>query len=741
MAWLSRRHRVSGILFTAAAATLAVTSDVFAQFETLAVPPISGFQPMVVFGLTDEQADPDDLDAGAHASTTPLGNGMTANSLPVGQPQKFFVGVFDTGAQASILSADTGAQVNLAGAGREGTLHQEIVGASGSEFPEVTDALGVYFTGFGNGTNAGGNLNVTPGTLSGMWNTSVMKAEPGSSLPNIIGVPAVGLYQVAIKNTQPFHVTAGGTTYRSPQLTFAPRNTTIPASYGKIALSVTSNVGDPPSYIPDLNAILDPNWDGNFGNNPATPTIWESMFVNVNLTHTGGAETRSFLFDTGAEVSVLSSTTAAELGIFTAGEDPTPADFTIDVLGVGGSTTQVKGYYLNQVQLVSTGGNLNFSHAPVIVLDVPDPRSPNDTLPGILGTNLLTSRDFIINVGQGNSGIFVAPQWSWRGTAGGTWGDTTKWGTGNPVPNGVDTQANFFTPTGAIAPQTVTVDASGFSVGTLAFDNSNRYTVNGPGRITMDVSVDHAQINVNNGSHTINAPMTFADDTDINVVPVGSTLAITSDVTATGVAINKLGPGTLEMKNIRAQSLSVDQGTVRLLLGQTATSGASKVSSISFTGGATPAGKLDLGAYPLAIDYDPGQSSAANVRALLQSGYASGSWTGNGIVSTIAAGVAADTNNLHKTAIGFAEASAIGSPSTWFGQGIDASSIVMRYAYLGDANLDGTVNSADFTKLAQNFNGASKYWWEGDFNFDGTVNALDFGMLASMWIISRRKRR
>ena len=37
-------------------------------------------------GLTDEQADPNDLDAGSRGSTTPLANGMSANSLPVGQP-------------------------------------------------------------------------------------------------------------------------------------------------------------------------------------------------------------------------------------------------------------------------------------------------------------------------------------------------------------------------------------------------------------------------------------------------------------------------------------------------------------------------------------------------------------------------------------------------------------------------------------------------------------------------------
>ena len=104
-----------------------------------------------------------------------------------------------------------------------------------------------------------------------------------------------------------------------------------------------------------------------------------------------------------------SSTTAANVGIFTTGEDPTPPDFFIPVIGVGGETSEVPGYYLNQISLTSTSGQIKFSRAPVIVLDVPDPRNPNQTLPGVLGTNLLTSRDLVINVGTGNSFLYVSP--------------------------------------------------------------------------------------------------------------------------------------------------------------------------------------------------------------------------------------------------------------------------------------------------------------------------------------------
>jgi hypothetical protein len=53
------------------------------------------------------------------------------------------------------------------------------------------------------------------------------------------------------------------------------------------------------------------------------------------------------------------------------------------------------------------------------------------------------------------------------------------------------------------------------------------------------------------------------------------------------------------------------------------------------------------------------------------------------------------------------------------------------YTLLGDANLDGLVNAADFTILAANFNQPVTGWDQGDFNYDGLVNAADFTDLAA----------
>ena len=70
--------------------------------------------------------------------------------------------------------------------------------------------------------------------------------------------------------------------------------------------------------------------------------------------------------------------------------------------------------------------------------------------------------------------------------------------------------------------------------------------------------------------------------------------------------------------------------------------------------------------------------------------------------------------------------------SEFQGESLDQNAVLVRYVYSGDANLDGTISTGDFTQLAQHFNGSSNvFWQDGDFNYDGNVNALDFNALAT----------
>ncbi|HSZ59624.1 MAG TPA: YDG domain-containing protein [Tepidisphaeraceae bacterium] len=133
---------------------------------------------------------------------------------------------------------------------------------------------------------------------------------------------------------------------------------------------------------------------------------------------------------------------------------------------------------------------------------------------------------------------------------------------------------------------------------------------------------------------------------------------------------------------------------------------------------------LDIGRSTVFIAYgavDP----LAMVQSDLQNGYNNGAWNGTPTASTgVITSLAAQSNPNHNTAIGYADAND--------GTGVDTTpnSVELSYTLLGDANLDGTVNSADLQVLLAGLNlpGA---WDDGDFNYDGVVNSADLQALLS----------
>jgi hypothetical protein len=140
-----------------------------------------------------------------------------------------------------------------------------------------------------------------------------------------------------------------------------------------------------------------------------------------------------------------------------------------------------------------------------------------------------------------------------------------------------------------------------------------------------------------------------------------------------------------------------------------------------------PSAFFDLRRGAILLDYSD-TSPLLAIQSLLTVGYADGVWNGDGIVSSVAAG----TPNR---ALGFAEATDIGSPSTFAGRAIDNSTILIRYTVNGDADLDQDVDVADLGTLASNWQLSSKRWSQGNFDYsvDGLVNVNDLGMLASNW--------
>jgi hypothetical protein len=138
-------------------------------------------------------------------------------------------------------------------------------------------------------------------------------------------------------------------------------------------------------------------------------------------------------------------------------------------------------------------------------------------------------------------------------------------------------------------------------------------------------------------------------------------------------------------------------------------------------------GVLDLADEDLVVDYAPPSnlSPYAAIKAALISGYNAGAWNGSGINTS-----KGDNDNY---ALGYGENSVLGLSSTGDPPvSLDATAVVVKYTYYGDANLDGMVDITDLGILATNWQ-MSGDWAQGDFDYSGFVDITDLGMLATNW--------
>ncbi len=317
----------------------------------------------------------------------------------------------------------------------------------------------------------------------------------------------------------------------------------------------------------------------------------------------------------------------------------------------------------------------------------------------------------------GFHGSLAVTSSQWQTNGSGSWSNVANWAGG--VPNGTGAAAVF----GSVltAPATVTVDAPQ-TVGAMTFDNANRYTLAGGSAITVDTASGDGSISVLQGSHTISAPMVLNKSTAVAVTSAASTLTISGDVTASaGTTLTKSGSGILEMKNARVPNLAVAGGSVAILAGG-GTAGTSNVESLTLTAGTT----LDLNDHALIVNYS-GSTPLPAIRASIISGYAGGAWSGAGLTSS----KAATGPDVGKTALGYAEASAL-ALGNFAGQAVDGTSVLVKYTYYGDANLDGQVDISDLGALATAWQ-TSATWSQGDFDYSGFVDISDLGKLATNW--------
>ena len=155
-----------------------------------------------------------------------------------------------------------------------------------------------------------------------------------------------------------------------------------------------------------------------------------------------------------------------------------------------------------------------------------------------------------------------------------------------------------------------------------------------------------------------------------------------------------------------------------------------------------PTATLDITNNNLIIDYTVGNSPFEDIEDWIRSGLNLGQaplWNGTGITSS-----AARDHIQQLTALGMIDNNdingKIGNLDNLEGEAVDVTSILVKYTWWGDANLDGVVDSNDYDMIDTTWllgPDADGYRWAiGDFNYDGVLNSNDYDKIDTAWLLS-----
>jgi hypothetical protein len=159
-------------------------------------------------------------------------------------------------------------------------------------------------------------------------------------------------------------------------------------------------------------------------------------------------------------------------------------------------------------------------------------------------------------------------------------------------------------------------------------------------------------------------------------------------------------------------------------------------------------GSLDLGDHALVYDYAAGDPSPlgdatggggySGVNGMILSARNGGTWNGTGLSSSIAAASQGRTGLLAAEASSALNLGA-GQTGLFAGQTVDATSVLVKYTWAGDANLSGVVDGDDYFLVdlhaASNFDNPPPTVYgayTGDFDLNGFVDGDDYFLIDSV---------
>ena len=369
-----------------------VAQDVF-------VVPIQASSPHVFMALTDEK-DPDEGVFTSEARAPAQGN-----FLPLDQPSNFDIAVYDTGSPATIMGRTEFQNYGIQAARLAGTEVTPVGGVGENVNAINSDPLGVYATGFDALlTNPRtGEQVVDKSQLKGTITNSVLYADIGVDLPNLIGTSTSVFYTTVLNYGDPRILDYKDATYRSPSVTLHELGS-LPRPDRRIQLVQEPGPLGAPAFLINLGGIGIGLGD-DLRDNPSAPTVAGSFWIGADIKNNGVSRSTTAILDTGAQATIVSEQMAAELGFDVINDDP---DFVVRIAGVTGESDEVPGFYADEFIMPGTDGGVHLKDVPLIVYNLTDPRDGVNTLSALIGMNVFANRDVTINPEPGNSYLGVS---------------------------------------------------------------------------------------------------------------------------------------------------------------------------------------------------------------------------------------------------------------------------------------------------------------------------------------------
>ncbi len=297
---------------------------------------------------------------------------LDVNGLPLEYEGKFeqeYLGVFlDTGASGILLSRETAFDLGI-------TIDPEAeyidIGVGGIEVFDVSEPLYIG-TDFLNDPNADDPNNYL---LAGPWRFQVKRffVDPYSfEYPyDLLGMPVMAGKTVILYPGNTNNLDYFAADIREPNdPIIPPADFNVPLRFEKY-ISPNDPIHTPPLPVLAYNPVID----------------------NVTVEYNGQSSTGTWLFDTGASISIISSKQAARLGLTDSNGTPIiPPDFVLPIGGIGGQV-ELPGYQIDNLIVPTLNGyNLVYNNARICIHDISiidEDTNEFITLDGIFGSNFL----------------------------------------------------------------------------------------------------------------------------------------------------------------------------------------------------------------------------------------------------------------------------------------------------------------------------------------------------------------